>query len=90
MLQFWRAFTLGVVSTVGLIGLVLLAEASTGWLRWPVALAGFAVFIFCNSKWSDAAEHLAHAKGISHPMYGVLGPVGLVMVVFTSRPRQSG
>ena len=83
MSQFWRAFVVACAVTVGVVGLGLVAGAVHGWLRWPASLVGLALLVFGIIKWSDAAEYLAKAKGIYHPMYGVLGPLGLLMVVLT-------
>ena len=83
MRKFWRAFAVASATTVGVAALVAFAGAMHGWLRWPIGLTGLASIVFCQVRWSDAAEYLAKAKGIYHPMYGVLGPLGLVMVVFT-------
>jgi hypothetical protein len=89
MRKFWRAFAVGSATTVGAVALGLLAGAMQGWLRWPTGLVALASLVLCNVRWSDAAEYLAKAKGIYHPMYGVLGPVGLVMVVFTRSTHKS-
>lgn len=83
MSQFWRAFGVASAVTVGVVGLGLVTGAVHGWLRLPAALVGIASFVLCILKWSDAAEYLAKAKGIYHPMYGVLGPIGLLLVVLT-------
>ncbi|MEV4260450.1 hypothetical protein [Kribbella sp. NPDC049584] len=87
MRKFWRAFAVAAATTVGVAALVAFAGAAQGWLRWTIGLAGLASVVFCQLRWSDAAEYLAKAKGIYHPMYGVLGPLGLLMVVLT-RPTQ--
>jgi hypothetical protein len=89
MRKFWRAFAVGSATTVSTVLLGLLAGATQGWLRLPIGLVGLASLVLCNVRWSDAAEYLAKAKGIYHPMYGVLGPVGLVMVVFTRSTHKS-
>ena len=83
MRKFWRAFAVASATTVGAVVLGLLAGAMQGWPRRLTGLAVLASLVLFIIRWSDAAEYLAKAKGIYHPMYGVLGPVGLVMVVFT-------
>lgn len=83
MRKFWRAFAVASATTVGTVVLGLLAEAMPVWPRRLAGLPVLASLVLCIIKWSDAAEYLAKAKGIYHPMYGVLGPIGLVMVVFT-------
>ncbi|GAA1619991.1 hypothetical protein GCM10009744_03480 [Kribbella alba] len=70
-------------TTVGAVVLGLLAGAMQGWPRRLTGLAVLASLVVCIIRWYDAAEYLAKAKGIYHPMYGVLGPVGLVMAMFT-------
>lgn len=74
---------------MGAAGLGLLSGAMQGWPKWLTGLAALALFVLCIIRWSDAAESLAKAKGIYHPMYGVLGPLGLVMVVFTRSAHKS-
>jgi hypothetical protein len=83
MRKFWRAFAVASATTVGVVVLGLFAETMQVRPRRLTGLAVLALFVLCIIRWSDAAEYLAKAKGIYHPMYGVLGPVGLVMVVFT-------
>jgi hypothetical protein len=83
MRKFWRAFAVASATTVGVVVLGLLAETMQVWPRRLTGLAALPLLVLCIIRWSDAAEYLAKAKGIYHPMYGVLGPVGLIMVVFT-------
>jgi hypothetical protein len=83
MRKFWRAFAVASVTTVGVVGLGLLAETMQVWPRRLIGLAVLPLLVLCIVRWADAAEYLAKAKGIYHPMYGVLGPLGLIMVVFT-------
>jgi hypothetical protein len=89
MRKFWRAFAVASATTVAAAALVAFDGAVQGWLRWPIGLAGLASLVFCQVRWSDAAEYLAKAKGIYHPMYGVLGPLGLVMVVLTRSTQKT-
>ncbi|GAA1139002.1 hypothetical protein GCM10009630_42480 [Kribbella jejuensis] len=89
MAQFWRAFAVASAATAGAAGLGLLIGAVPGWLRWPTRLVALASLVLCLIRWSDAAEYLAKAKGIYHPMYGVLGPLGLLMVVLTRSTNKS-
>jgi hypothetical protein len=89
MRKFWRAFAVASATTLRVAALGALAGAMPGWLRWATGLAGLASLVFCLLRWSDAAEYLAKAKGIYHPMYGVLGPLGLIMVVFTRSTQKT-
>lgn len=89
MRKFWHAFALAAGTTVGMATLGVLAGAMQGWLRWPTSLAALASLVFCQLRWSDAAEYLAKAKGVYHPMYGVLGPLGLVLVVLTRSTQKT-
>jgi hypothetical protein len=91
MQKFWHTVAVGSATTVGTVALGLLAGAIQGWPGLLAGLAALALLVVSHIRWSDAAEHLAKAKGIYHPMHGILGPTGLVMVVFTrSAPDLTG
>ncbi|WP_145812181.1 hypothetical protein [Kribbella amoyensis] len=50
-----------------------------------LGVAGLASLVLFYKWCGDAAESLARAKGIYHPQYFVLGPVGLIMAGLSRR-----
>jgi hypothetical protein len=47
------------------------------------------MLIACYLKCCAAGEYLSKAKGVYHPMYGSLGPLGLVLAVFARPTRDT-
>jgi len=89
MIQFWRALAgVAITAAVSLI-LGLSAGSVHSWLRWPIGVLALVMLVACYGKCSDAGEYLSKAKGIYHPMYGSLGPLGLVLAVFGRRTRDT-
>jgi hypothetical protein len=89
MRQFWRALAGVAVTAAGALILGLSAESMDSWLRWPTGVLALVMFVACNVKCSDAGEYLSKAKGVYHPMYGSLGPLGLVLAVFARPTRDT-
>ena len=85
MRKFWRALV-DVAVTAALAFLIGSTVGSMhGWFRWPTAVLALGMLMACHHKCCAAAEHLSEAKGVYHPMYGHLGPLGLVLAVFARR-----
>jgi hypothetical protein len=89
MRRFWRALAEVAVTAAGALTLGLSAESMDSWLRWPTAVLALIMLVACNLKCSDAGEHLSKAKGVYHPMYGSLGPLGLALAVFARPSRDT-
>jgi uncharacterized membrane protein YgaE (UPF0421/DUF939 family) len=89
MRQFWRALVAVALTAAGSVVLGLSAGTMHSWLRWPTAALALVMLVACNLKCSTAGEHLSKAKGVYHPMYASLGPLGLLLAVFARSPRNS-
>jgi hypothetical protein len=90
MRQFWRALAGAAITAAGALIFGLIAESVDSWLKWPTGVLALVMFVACNLKFcSDAGEHLSKAKGVYHPMYGSLGALGLVLVLFARPTRDT-
>jgi len=89
MRQFWRALAGAAITAAVSLILGLIAGSMHGWFRWPTGVLALLMLVACTFKCSDAGEYLSKAKGIYHPMYGSLGPLGLVLAAFARRTRDA-
>jgi hypothetical protein len=89
MRPFWRALADVGVTAAGALLLGLNAGSMHSWFRWPTAVLALVMLIACYLKCCAAGEYLSKAKGVYHPMYGSLGPLGLVLAVFARPTRDT-
>jgi len=66
------------------------AGSLQGWFRWPTAVLALLMLVAFNLKCCAAGEYLSKAKCVYHPMYGSLGPLGLVLAVCARPTRDAG
>lgn len=72
-----------------MVGALLLADTVHGAPSLVLrAVAGILLLAF-NLRAGHWAERVARSKGIYHPQYFVLGPIGLVMALVTENKTQA-
>jgi hypothetical protein len=68
-----------------LVGLDLAVGAVHGVSGWLLRLGGFALLVTFVLRCGVWAERVVRRKGVYHPQYFVLGPIGLVMALLARR-----
>ena len=89
MPNFWRAFADVLITGAGALLLGLNAESMHSWFKWPTAVLALIMLVVWNFKCCTAGEYLSKAKGAYHPMYGSLGPLGLLLALFARPTRDA-